>query len=123
LIKIKKYNHSLSFVLQNCEPQALKSGTLHLVFKYKFHQDRVNDMSIKKLIESTLSEVFGGHVMLEARLNENIEPLESKNNKAEENSRSELIKDKAQDDKNKTTKPNESLMNNLLTAFGGEVIN
>ncbi|HZJ41755.1 MAG TPA: DNA polymerase III subunit gamma/tau [Patescibacteria group bacterium] len=123
LIKIKKYNHSLSFVLQNCEPRELKSGTLHLVFKYKFHQDRVNDMSIKKLIESTLSEVFGGRVMLEAKLNKNIEPEESENNNMEEDSVSELVEEKDQEDINKTTKPNESLMNNLLTAFGGEVIN
>jgi len=123
LIKIKKYNHSLSFVLQNCEPRELKSGTLHLVFKYKFHQDRVNDMSIKKLIESTLSEVFGGRVMLEAKLNKNIEPEESENTNMEEDSVSELVEEKDQEDINKTTKPNESLMNNLLTAFGGEVIN
>ena len=51
LVKIKKYNHSLSFVLQNCQPQEVKAGDLCLVFKYKFHRDRINDLAIRESLK------------------------------------------------------------------------
>ncbi|MDD3285430.1 MAG: DNA polymerase III subunit gamma/tau [Patescibacteria group bacterium] len=73
LVKIKKHNHSLSFVLQNCVPQALKSGLIPLHFKYKFHRDRILDPSIKAIMEETLAEVFQGKVAIEALLDENLE--------------------------------------------------
>ncbi|MFA6995171.1 MAG: DNA polymerase III subunit gamma/tau [Patescibacteria group bacterium] len=58
LVKIKKHNHSLSFVLQNCEPREIKNGNLFLVFKYKFHQDRINDVNIKKYCRRDFSGSF-----------------------------------------------------------------
>ena len=73
LIKIKKHNHSLFFVLQNCIPLALKSGLISLRFKYKFHRDRLLDPSIKAIMEETLAEVFQGRVTIEALLDENLE--------------------------------------------------
>jgi DNA polymerase-3 subunit gamma/tau len=73
LLKIKKYNHSLSFVLQNCAPQNLQSGTLFLRFKYKFHRDRIADPSIRTIMESVLLEIFGGQVAIESSLDENLE--------------------------------------------------
>ncbi|MGE5425965.1 MAG: DNA polymerase III subunit gamma/tau [Bacillota bacterium] len=73
LVKIKKYNHSLSFVLQNCAPQTLISGTLSLRFKYKFHRDRILDASVRGIVESTLAEVFAGKVIVEALLDESLE--------------------------------------------------
>ena len=39
LIKVKPFNHSLSFVLQSCEISAVANSCLNLTFKYKFHQD------------------------------------------------------------------------------------
>lgn len=123
LIKIKKHNHSLSFVLQNCKPEDINAGTLSLVFKYKFHQDRVNDISIKALIEETLSEVYGENILIEAKLNEslqekdeNSENLDSSQNLDEVNESSVLSSSTKKDTR-------DSLMTNLLDAFGGEIIN
>ena len=134
LVKIKKHNHSLSFVLQNCEPQAMDSGTLRLMFKYKFHQDRVNDESIKGLIEKTLAEVFGSGISLVSVLDENMEIKKyssatsesgdvnsSDSSSTATNSVSSQQEMSATEQKVKEKEPN--LLNNLLNAFGGEVIN
>jgi DNA polymerase III subunit gamma/tau len=115
LMKIKKYNHSLSFVLQNCEPQEINSGCLRLIFKYKFHQDRVKDENIKNLIENTLIEVFGIGINLKTELDENLAVRGIKNQPNDEFNN--LDNSKAQRNKD------DSLMNNLLKTFGGEVIN
>ncbi|HZJ40638.1 MAG TPA: DNA polymerase III subunit gamma/tau [Candidatus Saccharimonadales bacterium] len=125
LVKIKKHNHSLSFVLQNCEPQSLHHGILCLLFKYKFHQDRVGDNSIKSIIESTLAEVFGGAVALNSRLDEN---LEIKKNQSVASVAPDLVSpDLARTDLSAGVadikKDSGAMMNNLLEAFGGEVIN
>lgn len=130
LVKIKKHNHSLSFVLQNCEPQELNSGRLRLVFKYKFHQDRVKDGNIKKIIEDTLAEVFGGGVLLDAELDENLEIKDSKiNNHNHEDDVADNMEEKKNENNNQVAQDKEvkqekgSDLNNLLKTFGGEVIN
>jgi DNA polymerase-3 subunit gamma/tau len=116
LVKIKKHNHSLSFVLQNCEPQELVSGRLCVVFKYKFHQDRVSDANIKNVVENTLAEVFGAGVILQTRLDEN---LEITKNEISNDAISSAEPSAPVADINK--EPG-ALMDNLLKAFGGEVI-
>lgn len=116
LMKIKKHNHSLSFVLQNCLPQGISSGTLTLYFKYKFHQERILTNNIKALTEETLSEVFAGKINIEAVLDENINLIETSDiDKKEESklSSNDVIK--------KESGPSNTL-NNLLTNLGGEAI-
>ncbi len=118
LVKIKKHNHSLSFVLQNCEPQALQAGKLYLVFKYKFHQDRVNDPNIRSLIEATLAEVFGSGVSIESKLDENLELKKHLISQATEENSAPLISAPVVNE----SKAGGAMMDNLLAAFGGEVI-
>lgn len=106
LIKVKKHNHSLSFVLQNCLPKSLVAGTLSLQFKYKFHRDRILDVSIKPVMETTLAEVFGGRVSIAAILDENLE-LES----------GEPVAAPVSEKK----ETGEGVLGSLLASFGGEV--
>jgi DNA polymerase III gamma/tau subunit len=114
LIKIKKYNHSLSFVLQNCLPQDIKQNCLCLVFKYKFHQDRVNDATIRNIIETTLAEVFGANLSLSSVIDENLEIR----HEAQVESIAPVSAEAADDN----TK-NGGSISDLLKTFGGEVIN
>ena len=113
LVKIKKHNHSLSFVLQNCQPEEIAKNQLGLVFKYKFHQDRVNEEVIKKIVSETLKEVFGTTVNFCCRLDENLE-IERILNKTNEE---EKIEEKKISD-NQTS----SVVGDLLKTFGGEVV-
>lgn len=113
LAKIKKYNHSLSFVLRVCQPRGMNNGRVCLAFKYKFHKDRINDVSIRSLVEKTLAEVYGRNLAFEAILDENMEVAENGN--SENGSASappaDSTKDKGGD-----------MMQDLLDTFGGKVV-
>jgi len=73
LVKIKRYNHSLSFVLRACEPRDLNGNQLCLAFKYKFHKERVDSPQIKPLVENVLQEVYGNPLFIEALIDESLE--------------------------------------------------
>lgn len=118
LVKIKKYNHSLSFVLQNAKPREIEDGRLTLIFKYKFHQDRINDLSIKSIVENTLSEVFGSVLTIGSVIDENLEIKR-------EESLVEPVPPVNSTSTSGVANPtvNGSLMADLLKTFGGEIIN
>jgi len=125
LVKIKKYNHSLSFVLQNCQPQSLKDGQIYIVFKYKFHQDRIKDPVIRSIVEKTLAEVFGGALTVVSSIDENLEiKREERTGEIEESKASVPIANSASSaggaEKNKESV---GLLSSLLKTFGGEIIN
>jgi len=114
LAKIKQYNHSLSFILRVCQPKSLVGNQLTLVFKYKFHQDRVNEPNIKATIEKVLQQVYGAPLIIKAIIDEN---LEVDNNK--------LVSDDtnkpAQDSQDNQEEKND-LVDNLLKTFGGKIV-
>ena len=117
LVKIKKYNHSLSFVLQNCHPQDVKDNCLCLIFKYKFHQDRINDATIKNIIETTLAEVFGASLTLSSLIDENLD-LKREDKVAVASEDAPVSAGAAETDIKKG-----GLISDLLKTFGGEIIN
>lgn len=125
LLKIKRHNHSLSFVLQNCEPQEIREGKLGLIFKYKFHRDRMNDVGIKTIVENSLQEVFGTNLSFYSQIDENLEirreePLALAKNAAA----SAVVSPKATPIATASQpKKNLGLMTDLLKTFGGEIIN
>ncbi len=130
LARLRKQNHSLSFILQNCQVGAIYDNKLALTFKYKFHRDRINDASIRPLVEKTLADVYGGLVNLDLLINENLEfqvtSSESIANSSESLNTSSLAsaEQNVKSQKNEDTKIVEpsNLLNNLLQTFGGEVI-
>ena len=117
LVKIKKYNHSLSFVLQNCQPQDIRGNCLCLVFKYKFHQDRIKDVVIKNIVETTLAEVFGSALTLNLVIDENLEIQPE----------DKIISPEIAGPASTVTIDKETkaggLIGDLLKTFGGEIIN
>lgn len=131
LVKLKKYNHSLSFVLQNCRPQEIKNNELCLIFKYKFHQDRINDASIKGIVETTLAEVFGSAVSFHSSIDETldlrraVEP--SMGAAAEEDISDGLVMNNKHNSPHSSSaapdsQPAGGLVVDLLKNFGGEII-
>lgn len=73
LAKIKQYNHSLSFVLRVSKPGDINGNTLTLLFKYKFHKDRISELKIKELVQNTLREVYGAPLEIESVIDENLQ--------------------------------------------------
>ena len=72
LIKVKKYNHSLSFILRVCQPRSLNNNAVCLAFKYKFHKDRLNDPVIRSSMEKVLKEVYNTPLTVEAVIDETL---------------------------------------------------
>lgn len=139
LARVKKHNHSLSFILRVCEPRELNNNQLCLAFKYKFHKDRVNDPKIREIIEKVLAEVYGAPLTIEAMIDEGMEvkggltPGETDARVNESSSASAAEGKSAPADSasvavsaNGATTAGEEksgLIDNLLKTFGGRVIN
>ncbi len=94
--KLKPHNHSLSFIMQSCRINKVSGNKICLSLKYKFHKDRLDDPEIKKMIDSSLKEVFNLNLGIESIIDESIK-IEKKND--------------------------DQAINNLLETFGGKVIN
>jgi len=127
LVKIKKYNHSLSFVLRACEPIDVNGDQLCLAFKYKFHKDRVTNPEIKVLIEKVLAEVFGKKLIIKASVDESLEIANGNGNGNGFHSPIQedisLEKPVQKNFKNTEEKKGDNpMIDNLLKTFGGKVV-
>lgn len=122
LTRLKSANHSLSFILQNCQVGGISDGKLSLVFKYKFHRDRINDANIKPIVEKTLADVYGGTVSLDLSIDENLDLVPIAPESVAPSSAEAEKKPISSSDKKQPEESN-NLLNNLLQTFGGEVIN
>ena len=132
LMQIKKINHSLVLVVQASKPKEIVGSTLRLSTKYKFHKDRIEDISIKILLEKVLHSVFGRKIQVEAVVDENLEiqnnKTENKTSPASENIPSELsvgtnVSGPTSGGEQSGEKKDNNMMNNLLKNFGGKVVN
>jgi DNA polymerase III subunit gamma/tau len=130
LAKVKKYNHSLSFILRACEPRSITGNRLCLAFKYRFHKDRISNLNIKNLVEKVIHEVFGRRFSIEPIIDEKMEVKngngannapaapaeEEKGDKGEK-------KEEGEGDNEKTGPGGGSMLENVLKTFGGKVVN
>lgn len=130
LVKIKKYNHSLSFIMQNCEAREIKEGILYLAFKYKFHQDRLKDNSINSIVSQVLTEVFGSGLGISTVVDENLEINKEETdeiiqakfiNQAQEKPVTETPAEKPLSESQDNSGQG-GLISDLLKTFGGEII-
>jgi DNA polymerase-3 subunit gamma/tau len=120
LVKIKKYNHSLSFILRACEPRSINNGQLCLAFKYKFHKERVNSPQIKPIVENVFSEVFGAPICFDVIVDESL-AVGNFSEEPEVSSEPPIITNA-----NANKPPKEEAANNgidnLLKTFGGRIV-
>ncbi len=117
LARVKKYNHSLSFILRVCQPRNLNNNRLCLAFKYKFHKDRVNDEKIRAIIEKVLNEVYSMPLTIEAVIDEGLE-VGNENLPPEIAVPAEAV---GEEKKESGAKEGDAI-SNLLKTFGGKVI-
>jgi DNA polymerase-3 subunit gamma/tau len=113
LARVKKYNHSLSFILRVCEPREVNNTRLCLAFKYKFHKDRINDINIKSIVEKVLSEVYGAPMTFEAVIDEGLEVGEQAIDNKQSTENLDIV--------NKESGQG-NMIDNLLKTFGGKVV-
>jgi hypothetical protein len=119
LAKIKKYNHSLSFILRVCEPRDISGTRLCLAFKYKFHKKRMEEANIRAMVEKVLAEVYNMPITIEAVIDESLEvgDIQGTNARTAQAGSAET----REHDENKDSGSN--MIDNLLKTFGGKIIN
>ncbi|HTW96590.1 MAG TPA: DNA polymerase III subunit gamma/tau [Candidatus Methylomirabilis sp.] len=122
LAKIKKYNHSLSFILHLCQPRDVSGNKICLAFKYKFHKDRIDEAKMKEIIQNVLREVYGATLQVEAVIDENMEVSEvgNKNHGLETELEVEIPAEGATADDE--VKNGKDMMSDLLKTFGGKIV-
>lgn len=109
LAKIKKYNHSLSFILRVCQPTNLNGNRLCLAFKYKFHKDRISEQQIKNIVEKVISEVYDLPIEIEAIVDENLDINNTNHTGLNLNEKN-------------LNNNNSDPINDLLKTFGGKIV-
>jgi DNA polymerase-3 subunit gamma/tau len=118
LARIKKYNHSLSFILRVCEPKSLENNKLCLAFKYKFHKDRMADPNISALLEKVLAEMFIAPISVISIIDEKLDFKEA------EAAPKEIVGAGASEEERKAeANSGDNVVNNFLKTFGGRVVN
>jgi DNA polymerase-3 subunit gamma/tau len=119
LIKVKKYNHSLSFILRVCQPRSMRDSTVCLAFKYKFHKDRLNDPVIRSSMEKVLKEVYNTPLTVEAVIDETLAIDENGNGNG--NGHAPII-EKEVPPGELPAKSEDKMIDKLLKTFGGKVV-
>lgn len=122
LARVKKYNHSLSFILRVCQPKDINGAQLCLAFKYKFHRDRINNFQIKTMVEKILAEVYGQPLIIQAIIDENLE-INGNSTTAPVAENTENAGDsKEQNEGGNKLEDKNNMLNDLLKTFGGKIV-
>lgn len=121
LVKIKQYNHSLSFILRVCEPRDINGNELCLAFKYKFHKDRINDIQTKNLVEKVISEVYGADIIIKPIIDEELEVNSNSLVSSEPISLEKKTEDAIESVQPAPSENNDTI-NNILKTFGGRIV-
>ena len=87
-------------------------------FRYKFHRDRILDASVRSLMESSLTDVFGGKVSIDAILDEN-RTEETSTPQASASEVTEKISEKSDVGAKGVS---DGVLGSLLATFGGEAV-
>ncbi len=119
LAKIKKHNHSLSFVLRVCRPKAVNGGKVCLVFKYKLHKDRIDESQMREIVINVLREVYGLPLTIETTIDETLK-MEEKDSLPDEKPEKNEVLSSGQVKKSNTS--GDDMMLNLLKSFGGKIV-
>lgn len=59
VLETKVINHSLSAVLQSCQPVSVEAGIITVATKFTFHKDKLNEYGNKLTLEETFAKILG----------------------------------------------------------------
>lgn len=119
LLKIKKENHSLTFILQNCYPNKIEGRVINLLCKFKFHEERLKSASTLETLAKTCQEVYKEKLQIKTQLDGNLEISQFK----EVKTKADLSNSTKNIEKKQSAKENKNKLNNVLNIFGGQILN
>jgi len=64
IIDTKAKNHSLSAVLQSCQPVSVEAGIVTVATKFTFHKDKLNEYGNKLTLEETFAKILGLRLLI-----------------------------------------------------------
>jgi DNA polymerase-3 subunit gamma/tau len=59
ILETKAKNHSLSAVLQSCQPVSVQAGIITIATKFTFHKDKLNEYGNKLTLEEVFAKILG----------------------------------------------------------------
>ena len=71
LERIKSHNHSLNALLRDAQPEGILDGQFILSVKFKFHHDKISEVTNCQTIEKVVGEVLGKKLRLVCQIKEN----------------------------------------------------
>ena len=70
ILEIKPINHSLSAILQSCQPIGIKDGIVSIAAKFPFHKDKLNEDANRLTMESVFAKILGFRLRIMSVTNE-----------------------------------------------------
>lgn len=64
IVDTKVINHSLSAVLQSCQPISVDAGIVTIAAKFTFHKDKLNEYGNKLTLEETFAKILGLRLLI-----------------------------------------------------------
>ena len=64
IVETKTINHSLSAVLQSCQPVSVEAGIVTVATKFTFHKDKLNEYGNKLTLEETFAKILGLRLLI-----------------------------------------------------------
>lgn len=64
IVETKAINHSLSAVLQSCQPISVDAGIISIAAKFTFHKDKLNEYGNKLTLEETFAKILGLRLLI-----------------------------------------------------------
>lgn len=116
---VKQRNNSLVTILGSCQIKDVQNGIISMVFKYKFHKDRIDDVGVQEILLGVFGEVFGGRVGINTAVDENMEVNVSAGNSSSSMSNK---KDEKEEEKRSSSGGSDKMLDGLLKTFGGKVV-
>jgi len=107
LVAIRPFNHSISALLSNCQPQKTEGQTLTLATPYQFYQERLNEGKNKLTLEEVFSKILGVNLRVAVVLDQAL---------AIRNTQSEMEEVK------KPEREQNPLLDSALEIMGGKIV-
>jgi len=83
--EIRPQNHSLCFLLENCQPLEIKDGQIILGVGFRFHKDKLEEAKNRKIIEDAILKVTGSKYKIICQITKGIENFKFSKENASQN--------------------------------------
>lgn len=112
IAEIRPLNHSLSAILQSCQPASVSKGIVTIAAKFPFHKDKLNEDANKLTMEEVFAKILGLRLLIKAVTGE----------EAGIKMQSSTINNQPSEVKEKKPSVTSSLLSEAMDIMGGAVV-